>query len=462
MNYQWIHPSDSLRISQLKIIMGDPQQYGLDPDLYFSVERARSVIRRVLPSTHRDRAIISELSYTLLYSRMIESALYSTALEGSPSIEYCTDSLLFHSLLTASEHDDLYTGLIRAMPGDIGERLSWVREFIDSVGLDYPGREVPIYKEDSIRSMIAVQAALQDLGMLSSVDSLVDSLALFTALRTFQECNGLAADGQIGRMTVLAFAKSNQGRLDQLKANLSRVQDQIEWDRGATYIEVNVPEMTLRLYKEDEMVSTHRVVVGRRKEDKTPSFKASLIEMVVNPEWNVPFSISTEELLPKQLADSNYLSANHYRVTNSYIESIDPLTIDWTELNEDYFPYNIIQEAGPWNALGKVKFLFPNQHMVYIHDTPSKSLFYRSQRDLSHGCVRVQHPYELALQILDISRTKVDSIDFYSLLDTAVNYSIPIYPKIPVVLNYESVRKDDNGALIFYQDIYGLDSLTTK
>lgn len=371
--------------------------------------------------------------------------------------DICLDSsrtALFKELVMA---DDIQSAIQDVLPPEMSERISWLEQFHQSDSLQFAGVIIPVCKPDSLECKEAVREALQELGYLNPIDSLVDTNSFQMALMSFQYRHGLEPDGVIGKRTREAFSRSDRERYRQIVANLARARDRQEWLKGELYIEVNVPEQILRVYENEMEIASHKVIVGVRAKTETPSFKASMSEIVINPLWNVPYSISTEELLPKQQDDSTYLVDHHYKVYNRQNEEEDPATLDWYSYDVDYFPYRIVQDAGPWNALGTIKFLFPNRHAVYIHDTPSRHLFAKSERDFSHGCIRVDRPYELAELLFDRRELFEEREAFYAALDTASDYSVIVHPKIPVWVTYNSVRKDSIGELIFYRDIYKRD-----
>jgi hypothetical protein len=454
----WVGEEDSSRLSMLLEMYERPSAYGLEADHLLDMDRAHRAVRSRLTDPLSHPLLIRELGYSLACIHLILAIRDDRRAEYGTLLDFCSDTAFIPLAAAAIRSEDVFAGMAGALPGSMGERLTWIREFVEEEGLEYPGYEIPRYTEDGSAINPAAVLALQDLGLLTPVDSLVDSMAYTHALMTFQQLNGLEIDGVIGSMTASAFRKPHSERYRQLQANLDRARLQAGWIKGEVYIEVNIPEMALRFYREGEALSRHKVIIGKRKDHQTPSFKASINEIVVNPEWTVPYSIATKEILPDQLADPNYMNDHHYMVFNTDKEMVDPQTVAWTELSIYYFPYRIVQEAGSWNALGTVKFLFPNRHQVYIHDTPSRHLFDKTQRDFSHGCIRVERPYELALLILENSSTGVDSAEFFHLVDTAQLYSIPVHPRIPVIVDYGSVRKDaESGRLIFFTDIYGKD-----
>jgi murein L,D-transpeptidase YcbB/YkuD len=237
-------------------------------------------------------------------------------------------------------------------------------------------------------------------------------------------------------------------------------------DLGSFYVMVNVPEFMLRVMKDGKPVHTARVVVGK-PDTKTPVFSNEMQEIVFNPYWNVPNSIKTEEILPYIRSegawlfgggggawDTSVLKRNLLRITYGGRE-VDPATLDWSRI--DVRSLNIYQPPGPDNVLGNVKFVFPNKHAVYMHDTPQKLLFAKSVRAESHGCMRVQNPDQLALALLKHDQgwtaTRVASA-----IQNGHDLHIPLTQKVPAYITYFTAWVNDDGSMSTFGDVYGHDT----
>jgi len=276
------------------------------------------------------------------------------------------------------------------------------------------------------------------------------------AVKAYQADNGLHADGIVGpRTRTLLNGISWQSEVATVIANLERWR----WmprDLGSFNVMVNVPEFRLRVNKDGQSVHESRVIVGKRK-NPTPIFSDEIEHIVVNPYWNVPASIIREEMLPSAQRNPYFFSDHGYQVlakVRGRTRIINPWSVDWFYVNPARI--QIRQPPGPGNALGRIKFLFPNRHAVYLHDTPAKSLFKRTSRAFSHGCVRVQNPMEFADALLinepkwnaDRLRAKFGSKQRWVNLDTHV----------PVHLTYFTARVEADGTLTRITDIYGYDA----
>jgi murein L,D-transpeptidase YcbB/YkuD len=188
---------------------------------------------------------------------------------------------------------------------------------------------------------------------------------------------------------------------------------------------------------------------------KTPVFRSRITYLEINPTWTVPPTILTNDILPKLKNDPGYLQKKDMRVLRYNGEPVDATTIDWNRYTGDNFPYLIRQDPGPGNALGRIKFMFPNKHLVYIHDTPSKSLFNRSERAFSSGCIRIENPYDFAELLLKNDQWNRNRI--LEIVDSKKTTTVNLPSPVTVILLYWTVNADGNGTVIFKNDIYDRD-----
>ncbi len=271
---------------------------------------------------------------------------------------------------------------------------------------------------------------------------------LVAAVKTFQESLDLTADGIAGPATIAALNGGMAATKDDIIANMERWRWEPE-EFGNFHVFVNLPEFRLRIMEGGQEKYTTRVVIGTPK-NQTPVFSDEIEHIVVNPYWNVPASIKANEIRPHLLANPNYLAGQNMEMLSGG-KVINAAAIDWTSTNINSF--HVRQRPGAGNALGQVKFLFPNQHDVYLHDTPSKSLFARSYRAYSHGCVRVENPMEFAGALTEhepgVTRASLEGL--FGSKETWVN----VKNHIPVHLSYFTLRVDEDGTIRSYGDVYG-------
>ncbi|WGL15953.1 L,D-transpeptidase family protein [Microbulbifer bruguierae] len=273
-----------------------------------------------------------------------------------------------------------------------------------------------------------------------------------TAVERFQRRHGLRADGVVDRTTREHLNTPPAQRLATLEANLTRWQ-QIPKDLGPRYIHVNIPEFTLRLMEGEREQYRMRVVVGKTKH-KTPQLSTRLTRVIFNPTWTVPTSIAVHELLPKGSAN---LTAGGYRLVNNRGKSVPFSSGNLRALRLGSVALQ--QRGGEGNALGRFKFLIPNQQAIFLHDTQKKELFSRGQRAFSHGCIRLEKPQELA-EIVLASQGRPghwsnERLTRYS--SGSRTRSVALDQPIPVHITYWTAWVDEEGLLNFRPDVYGLD-----
>jgi murein L,D-transpeptidase YcbB/YkuD len=311
-------------------------------------------------------------------------------------------------------------------PGMKDERVTLLRQ-----RLDVPEPDIP-----------------ETAGAAAIVDITYDE-PLVAAVQAFQESLGLNADGVIGPATVAALNGGAATTREDIIANMERWRWEPE-EFGDFRVAVNIPEFRLWIMNKDEVHYTTRVVVGTPK-NQTAVFNDEIEHIVVNPYWNVPASIKANEIKPHLLANPGYLNGQNMEMLYGG-KVVNAAAIDWTQTNIQQF--QIRQRPGPGNALGQVKFLFPNQHDIYLHDTPSKSLFARSFRAYSHGCVRVENPFEFAAALLATEpEMNVGTLEAaFGPKERWFN----LENKIPVSISYFTLRVDKDGNIRSYGDVYGL------
>ena len=274
------------------------------------------------------------------------------------------------------------------------------------------------------------------------------------AMRHFQQRHQIDADGIVGTRSIAALNVPVAARIAQIRVNLERARWLLR-DLPPTYVLVDIAGFSVRYVREGKPVLESRAVVGKPFR-RTPIFRAGISYLEFNPTWTVPPTILRNDVIPAMRKDPTYLTRRNIRVLDLQGRPADASTIDWSAQTGRGFPYLLRQDAGPENALGQVKFMFPNAHHVYLHDTPSRELFAKSERGLSSGCIRVEKAGELARALL-----QADGKDA-ALADQAIasgqTRRISLTTKVPVLLYYWTVALEDDGDVLFKPDIYQRDA----
>ena len=280
--------------------------------------------------------------------------------------------------------------------------------------------------------------------------------ALTQAIQKFQKRHGMLVTGKVDERTFAALNIPVEKRIQQVVLNLERMRMQPR-RAGETVIKVNIPDYKLQVWEENKPVMEANVVIGKT-EFATPIFEDSLESIVFSPEWNVPNQIATEEILPNLQKNPGYLQKNNFEVYDSYsanAKPINPYAVNWNSVSPEKFKYRFVQKANKKNALGAVKFLFPNAHNIYIHDTPAKHLFKENKRAYSHGCVRLENPGKLAARLLkkdtDWTETKIQER-----MGLTESTKVALKKAVKVEIMYLTAFVQD-GHLQFRDDVYGYD-----
>jgi len=276
---------------------------------------------------------------------------------------------------------------------------------------------------------------------------------LAEAVRSFQREHGLVPDGVTGPRTIEALAAPPRHWIDQLRVNLERAR----WMRSRfeNGVIVDIAGFDARYVRNGEVLWQARAMVGKPYRS-TPVLSAKIRTLVLNPTWTVPPTILENDVLPEVRRDPSYLERKQLRVLDKSGNVVDPAAIDWSAYSAATLPYTLRQGPGPENPLGRIKFLFPNPHLVYLHDTPSRSLFQRADRAASSGCIRVDRPLELAALLIEgtanWSRERIEET-----IASGRTQAITIARPVPIYLLYWTVGLTADGKIRFKKDVYDRD-----
>ena len=280
---------------------------------------------------------------------------------------------------------------------------------------------------------------------------------LEAAILRFQKRHGMKADGVVGKRTLAALNVPLEERIRQIELNMERWR-WIPHDLGERYLLVNIADYKLTIVENHQKVMDMKVVVGRNYRH-TPVFSDVMQYLVINPYWNVPTSIAVKDLLPRIKKDETYLRKMNFKVFASWDENaaeLDAASIDWSEITPDNFGFRLRQEAGSANALGRIKFIFPNRFAVYLHDTPSKNMFKQTRRGFSSGCIRLEKPIDLAAYLLQ-GQAGWTNASISAAIDSRDRKVLPLKAKVGIHLLYWTAWVDKSGTLHFRDDIYERD-----
>jgi murein L,D-transpeptidase YcbB/YkuD len=278
-------------------------------------------------------------------------------------------------------------------------------------------------------------------------------------VRRFQERHGLEVDGVVGRRTFAAFNEPLESRIRRIELNLERWR-WLPQELGQRHILVNIAGFDLVVYEDQHQVDSMKVVVGRTYR-RTPVFSDLVTYLVFNPSWQVPPTLASQDILPKIRKDPAYLTLEKFEVLRGWgadTEIVDPSTVDWHSISIKESRLRFRQRPGPNNALGQVKFMFPNKFNVYLHGTPTRELFEKAERTYSSDCIRLESPIALAEYLLEESPDwSIDRI--LETISKGVEQTVRLPQKVSIHILCWTAWADEDGTIHFRNDIYGRDKL---
>ncbi|CDH20513.1 putative carboxypeptidasewith PGDB-like domain [Xenorhabdus bovienii str. kraussei Quebec] len=363
--------------------------------------------------------------------------------------QHITDNHVFSYITALSPDNPMYKNMRKEMLKQLADKQPW-SEF-SMKGTLRPGQNsesVVMLREILIRSDTLDSSIVKP-------ENKVYNKELVAAVKSFQALHGLSADGVIGQSTKVWLNTTPQTRARIMALNIQRLR--IIPGNIPTSILVNIPNYSLFYYLDGKEVLNSKVVVGRPSR-KTPIMSSELNNVVINPPWTVPTSMTRKDIAPRAMRDPSYFRSRGYTVFSSWSNDakvIDPSSINWEVTTPNNFPYRIRQAPGPTNSLGRFKFNMPNSEAIYLHDTPNQASFGREMRAVSSGCVRVNKAPELANMLLGNAGWNKDRVS--NSLKTWTTAYVNIPKKIPVFLYYQTAWVDKGGVPQYRADIYDYD-----
>ena len=460
---QWKPLADSL----LRFI-ADAKLYGLFPEDYH-FHRLDTIAGRLLNDTlARKDAVLwakADLALTDAFFHIARDLKLGRLPADSMTQRkdsVLSDSMYTHLFTTVHQRGvltEVFNGLEPVHPGYHALK-NGIRHFLDSSdNRDYT--KVPASRKDPAFAS-ALQRRLYEAGYISYDSTMADSVQMAEAVMKFQEAKRIKVDGKVGDETIRVLNDSDKDRFIRLAITLDKYK-MLQEKMPTRYVWVNLPAYNLKLVEEDSVLLSSKIVCGKRI-TPTPLLTSAISDMITYPQWTIPTSIIVAEILPALKRDTNYLARKGYSLIDNNGDVVNPGDVDWSKYTKG-IPYKVVQGSGDENALGVLKFNFPNKYAVYLHDTNQRYLFSRDQRSLSHGCVRVQKWEDLAHYIVRYDSRDLTGEKRYAVGDSMrawltrkEKHVIPVKKRLPVYIRYFTCEGQD-GKVIFHDDIYGHDKI---
>lgn len=448
--------------AELISALEDSENEGLQPaDYHLEALKALAQLKEMTDFERRDFDLLLTDAFLLLSSHLmsgkvdpkeIDSQWKTIRREGDP----------VKILNAALESRNIRGSLEDLKPGfkaynRLKERLLSYRKIKEDGGWESiaDGPTLKLNMEDD--RVVALRKRLRSTRDLLSYT--VEDLRLYddelvAAVKAYQRRHGLHPDGNVGKETLASLNTPVEERIKQIKINMERCR-WLPQELGSQYIMVNLPAFELEVVSEGQVELEMIVAVGKPYR-QTPVFSSRMTYVVFNPYWTVPPTILAQDILPAQAKNPNYLNNLNIKIIGRDGSMVPTSQIDWAKISAKSFPYTLRQEPGPNNALGEVKFIFPNEYNIYMHDTNHRELFVKSERALSSGCIRLSKPMDMANYLLSkdqgISADKITDI-----VKTRQNHTIVLKKPVQVHLQYWTAFVDEKGVLNFRKDIYSRD-----
>jgi murein L,D-transpeptidase YcbB/YkuD len=372
--------------------------------------------------------------------------------EGAPPLEQdvariAASPLVGDAIDATKPNHFIYRGLVGA--------LAKLREISARGGWPIVPRGKPIKPGAADPRIPAIRTRLAASGEAGAPsNSLTYDSGLRKAVELFQARHRLDANGIIDEDVIDAMDVSAADRANQVRVNLERTR-WVLGGLGDEFLLLNLPAFKAYLIRGDKNVWEGRTQIGEEAK-QTPSFAATMRTIVFNPDWTVPPTILAEEVLGGMQKDKTYLARKGLVVLDKDNHEVDPGSIDWGNATPETFPYTLRQPAGPDNALGHVKFLFPNKYSIYLHDTPSRAKFEAESRTFSHGCIRLERPLELA-EVLLSNQDPWSAEKIEQVVESGTTENVDLAHPVPVLIMYWTVSVGASGEIRYMRDIYDLD-----
>lgn len=363
------------------------------------------------------------------------------------------------SYLTSFAQSDP-AGFFRALPPKTNEYRRLMKEKLRLEHVLAQGGWGPKVPVDGLKpgqsgaAVVAMRNRLTAMGFLPRSASNSYDTRMLQAVQDFQEAHGLSPDGVAGSGTMAEINKSVSDRLKSIIVAMER-ERWMNKPKGDRHIMVNLTDFHARIFDNDVVTFETRTVIGKNVSDRrSPEFSDEMDHMVINPTWHVPRSIAVNEYLPQMKRNRN--AVGHLKLYDRRGRQVSRSSINFNAYNASNFPYAIKQPPSQRNALGLVKFMFPNKYNIYLHDTPAKNLFEREKRDYSHGCIRLHKPFDFGYALLAKQENDPKAF-FHATLNTGRETRVNLVNPVPVHIQYRTAFTRAKGPVQYRRDVYGRD-----
>lgn len=450
---------DRARLQALLRAFDNAADHGL-PAHRYATDTLRADLARITSERDLGRVEVELSRLFLRYARDVQTGILTPGRVDGEIVRDVPlrDPLASLRAFAASAPDDF----IRALPPASAEYTRLMKGKFDLeqiIAQGGWGMAVPtgttLRPGDTGPVVVALRDRLVAMGYLRRSASVEYDAQIQAAVQAFQTRHGLAADGIAGPSTIGELNVSAQDRLASVIVALER-ERWMNIDRGARHILVNITDYSMQLFDDGKVTFETAAVVGaHRKDFRTPEFSDEMDHMVINPTWHIPRSITVRDYLPQ--LQQNPHAAGHLRIIDSAGRVVPRDAVDFRQFTARTFPFAMQQPPSNSNALGLVKFMFPNKYNIYLHDTPQKNLFGQEARAFSNGCIRLEDPFEFAYILLSRQTDDPEGL-FQRHLQTGREITVPLEVKVPVHLDYRTAIGRAKGGLDFRRDVYGRDA----
>lgn len=453
---QWVSKADSLFQ-----FINKARSYGLFPEDYYQAELTQlrqETLAEAADSTKKLDASLWAKTDLLLTSALI-NVTKDLKLGRLVSDSIVQKDTIFNKAFCEKQLAVFQDSLVVTFAAALEPKHEGYKELKEALANFLPQADLQKYtyveKKDSLNLVESVQKRLSEQDTLLSNIQNPDSSALAASIKRYQKSKKLKSDGKITARLIDSLNQTDREKFIRIAITLDRYKQLSPLP--AKYIWVNIPAYQMQVIDSGISVLTSRVVVGKPN-TRTPLLTSAITDMITYPKWHIPNSIIVKEILPNLKKDRGYLAKKGYILADYKGNEIDPLTVNWSKY-EKSIPYRVIQGSGDDNALGVLKFNFPNKYSVYLHDTNQRHLFSKGKRALSHGCVRVQAWEELAYYLLQQDTASTNAVPVDSLLTWLAvkeKHVVPLRNRLPLYIRYFTCEAE-NGELVMHEDIYGDD-----